>query len=67
MLAQEPDGTTTQGSERNVESSRSAMGLASLQNPELKAGCPQQVWAGGKSTSTPRRLNTRTTLSPTSG
>jgi hypothetical protein len=33
----------------------------------LKAGCPQQVWADGKSTRTPDRFKTLTIASPICG
>src|SRR5271157_278161 len=42
----------------------SARGRAWERRPALKAGCPQQVWASGKSTATPARFSTFTMAWP---
>src|SRR5208282_127913 len=67
MVVQDPEGDTTTSAEPKTRTKRSASGRASSQYPVLNAGCPQQVWASGKSTSYPIRRSTRTTSIPTWG
>src|SRR3989454_5805420 len=67
MVAQEPDGATTNSASSKRSRTRAATSRVSCRQPVLKAGWPQQVCAGLKVTSTPSRRKTSTAHSPTVG
>src|ERR1700681_3189330 len=67
IVVHEPEGQTIVSASLNTRRNLSAQGRASSQKPELNAGCPQQVWAWGKSTSQPTRRRTFTVSTATSG
>src|SRR5215468_6689826 len=67
MLVHEPEGATIYSLSLKISINRFANVRASIVNPLLKAGCPQQVCSTRNSTSTPNLLRTVTTLIPASG
>src|SRR5688572_17809698 len=67
MAAHEPDGVTTSGLFAKAWMVCLASSRASWWKPLLKCGWPQQVCDPGKSTATPRRRNSFTVATPTSG
>src|SRR5258708_40197270 len=67
MVVHDPEGHTTISAFLNTRRNFSAQGRVSFQYPVLNAGCPQQVWSRGKSTSQPIRRRTFTVSIATSG
>ena len=66
IAAQEPLGTITGRSPANTLAAWRATWREAFQSPELKAGCPQQVWSSGNRTSTPSRSRISTVAQATS-
>ena len=68
MSVHDPEGITTgMGSRSSTAIVCFAIAIASAFAPALQAGCPQQVWSSGTTTSMPSRSSTRTTASAVSG
>ena len=61
------DGATIVLESRKAFRKRRPTVRASAAQPELNAGCPQQVWSCGKSTSQPMRRSTFTASTATTG